>query len=95
MKIKIEFDTEKKIGDKDRLHVRPLLEDSEMEQAQKLAKKLGMTTANVILVANRLVFNTFDGVVGQNERLGFKELLDTVEKQVEWEREQEKKNESK
>lgn len=92
MKIKIEFDTEKKIGDEDRLHVRPLLEDYEMEQAQKLAKKLGMTTADVVLVAVRLVYNTLDGVVGQNERLGFKELLDTVEKQVEWEREQEKKN---
>jgi hypothetical protein len=92
MKVKIEFDTEKQVGDKDRLHVRLFLEDFEMEQTQKLAKKLGMTTAEIIFVANRLAFNAFDGVVGHNERLGFKELLATVEEQVEWGREQEKKN---
>lgn len=93
MKIEIKFDTEKKIGDEDRLHVRPLLEDSEMEQAQKLAKKLKMSTASLLLVLYRLVYMTFDTVIGKNERLGFKELIDTVEKQIEWEREQEKKNE--
>lgn len=92
MKIEIKFDTEKKIGDEDRFHVRPMLDDSEMEQVSKLAKKLKMNTASLLLVINRLVYMTFDNVIGKNEKLGFKELIDTTEQQVKWEREQEKKN---
>lgn len=95
MKIKIEFDTEKKIGDAKRFSVRPIFEDSEMEEIEKLGKKLKMSTADILAVAVRLVYMTFDNVIGRNERLGFKELIETTEKQVEWEREQEKKNESK
>lgn len=95
MIIEIKFNTEKKIEDEDRFHVRPRIEDSEMEQVKKLAKKLDMNVANVLLVLDRLVYMTFDNVIGKNERLGFKELIDTVEKQIEWEREQEKKDESK
>lgn len=92
MIIEIKFNTNKKIEDGDRFHACPTLDDSEMEEVKKLAKKLKVNTDSLILVINRLVYMTFNNVIGKNEKLGFKELIDMVEQQVEWEREQEKKN---